>query len=563
MSMWVTLLGGLALFLYGLDLLTSALKVISGERLKSILAKLTSNRFTAVLAGMFVTSIVQSSSVTTVLVVGFISAGLMELTQAIGVIMGAEIGTTVTAQIIAFKVTKAALALVAAGFTIRFVAKRERLRQFGTMLFGLGLVFYGMNVMSDATDPLRDYPPFIEAAQHLDSAFLAILLSAIFTAIIQSSSATTVLIIVLAGQGLITLDQAIPLVFGANIGTCVTALLAAIGKPREAVRAALVHIVFNTLGVMLWFGFIGQLAWLVSQMSSETTRQIAHAHTVFNVTNTCVFIWFTHPLARLVTWLVPERPEAAPQPALPKYLDTILLQTPSLAMDSVRRELGHLGEITLTMVRGAMTGAIHGTKQELEDLAKMDDDVDALHGEIVTYLGQLSQQTSSDKESSRLHDYLLMANYFESVGDLVSVNVVPTGHARRHAKLVVSPETEDHLQAIHHKVCWALELAVQALTNEDTELASQVAEAKSAVNALVEEAERHLSRRLTATAPNRLVAYRTESELMEYLKRVYYFAKRIARLAAHNDKQETTAMPEPTSEEPGETEVATNVTDDI
>jgi phosphate:Na+ symporter len=251
-NMAMGLLGGLAIFLFGMDQMTSTLKILAGERMKGLLAKLTTNRLKGVLTGALVTSVIQSSSVTTVLVVGFVSAGLMSLQQSIGVIMGAEIGTTITAQIIAFKITKSALAIVAVGFLLKFIGKQERVQQYGTMILGFGLLFFGMNIMSDATQPLREFPPFIEAAQKLDSPLLGILLAAAFTAVIQSSSATTVLVIILAGQELITLQQAIPLIFGANIGTCVTALLASIGKPREAVRAAFVHVTFNVLGVLIW-----------------------------------------------------------------------------------------------------------------------------------------------------------------------------------------------------------------------------------------------------------------------------------------------------------------------
>lgn len=536
-SMVISLLGGLALFLFGMEQMTGSLKVLAGERLKSLLEKLTSNRFTAVLVGAFVTSVIQSSSVTTVLVVGFVSAGLITLTQAAGVIMGAGIGTTITAQIIAFQITKAAFVFVAVGFALQFLAIREQLRRYGTMLLGFGLLFLGMNIMSAATDPLRDYPPFIDAAQNLDNALVGVLISAAFTAVLQSSSATTVLIIVLAGQQLVSLEQAIPLVFGANIGTCVTALLASLGKPRDAVRAAFVHVIFNVLGVILWFGFIDQLAWLVQRLADDTPRQIAHAHTIFNLSNTCVWIWFTAPLVRLVTWLVPERVREEPQTVVPKYLDDILLRTPSLAIDTVRMELGRLGVAALLMVRSGLKVAVRGNTSELDRLAEMDDKLDTLHGAIVTYLGRLSQLSLSDQQSARLHDYLLAANYFENMGDVIESQIVPVGRDRLQAQLTISSETEEVLASIHHDVCWAVEHSVRALVEEDVELAVKVTQSKAKIGELVEMAERHLSRRLAAPAPNRLIAYQLESEIMEYLKRVYYFAKRVAYLTVRSGEK--------------------------
>ncbi len=316
--MGMGLFGGLALFLFGMEQMAEALKAVAGERMKDILGKLTTNRFMGAITGAFVTAVIQSSSVTTVLVVGFITAGLMSLAQSVGVIMGANIGTTITAQIVAFKVTKAALLMIGVGFFMILGSKQDKIKQYGAMVMGLGMIFFGMSVMSDAMKPLRTYEPFLDLMTTMENPLIAILISAAFTGLIQSSSATTGIVIVMASQGFITLPMGIALAFGANIGTCVTALLASIGKPREAVRAALVHVIFNVAGVLLWFGLIPYLAEFVTSISpsypelqgskrlaAEAPRQIANAHTIFNVANTLIFIWFTGQLARLVERLVP------------------------------------------------------------------------------------------------------------------------------------------------------------------------------------------------------------------------------------------------------------------
>ena len=528
--MLMSLLGGLAIFLFGMDQMTATLKALGGDRMKAVLARLTTNRFTAVLAGAFVTCVIQSSSVTTVLVVGFVSVGIMTLSQSIGVIMGAEIGTTITAQIIAFKVTNSALAIVATGFAIQFLSGQERLRQYGTMILGFGLLFFGMNVMSDATAPLRSYEPFIESVQRLNAPVWGILLAAGFTAVIQSSSATTVLVIILSEQNVLSLEQAIPLIFGANIGTCVTGLLAAIGKPREAVRTSMVHVTFNVIGVLLWYGFIDDLAWLVRQMSEFTPRQIAHAHTIFNVSNTCILIWFTTPLARLVTFLVPKRVVVPAETMKPIHLDEILLQTPAMALDTVRIELGRLGVTALHMVRGSLEVALNGKAGDLNRLAQRDDDVDSLHAAIVTYLGQLSRENLTAKQSQLLHDYLLAANYFENIGDTIESNLVIIGRHRLEQRLVISPSTQTLMRSVHQKVCQAIDHAVRAIVEKDPTVAQQVIDAKDDFNQLVDVAEDHLTHRLGAGEPKRLEAFRLESEIMEYMKRMYYFAKRIAKL---------------------------------
>lgn len=558
------LLGGLALFLFGMDQMSDALKLVAGDGMRNALARLTTNRFTGALAGALVTAVVQSSSVTTALVVGFISAGLLSLTQSIGVIMGANIGTTVTAQIIAFNVTHYALVLVAAGFALLFFLKNEKVRHYGHMIMGLGLIFFGMQLMSDGTYPLRDYQPFKNLMAQMAYPLYGILFAAVFTALVQSSSATTGLVIALAMKGNISLEAGIALIFGANIGTCVTALLASIGKSREAIRAATVHVVFNVAGVALWYAFIPQLAAVVTWMSpsspdlagtarlaAETPRQIANAHAVFNVSNTLIFIGFATPLAWLMHRLIPDRLEQKREAAQPKYLNDLLLETPALAMDIVRMELGRLGAAAIRMVRGALKTALHGGAADLRHLENMDNDVDQLHGAIVTYLGRLSQKNLTDRQSEQLHDYLAAANYIENIGDMIETNLVETGRERLRVGLQVSEATQQVLGAFHGRVVWSVERAVRALVRNDLQIANEVTAAKDEINHLAAAAELHLSRRLAADEPNRLAAFRLESELIEYLKRMYYFAKRIAKIVSEEElqymrKEES----EPTEEKP-------------
>ncbi len=550
-SVWpivIGLAGGLALFLFGMEQMTDSLKQVAGSRMKSMLARLTTNRFSATFAGAFVTAIIQSSSVTTVLVVGFISAGLMTLSQSVGIIIGANVGTTITAQIIAFKVTKYALVLVAIGFAMLFTSKRERIRHYGTMLMGLGLIFFGMELMSQATSPLRSYEPFILFMQQMASPWLGILAGAAFTAVVQSSSATTGVVIVLATQGFISLEAGIALVLGANIGTCVTALLAAIGKPREAVRAAVVHVLFNVIGVVLWIGFIGNLASFVAMISpasselvgvdrlaADTPRQIANAHTLFNVANTIIFLPFTVLLAKLVTRFVPERPVLEDVVIKPRYLDDILLSTPALALDRVRMELRRMGDRAARMVNEALSTALDGESEDLTALQQRDEEIDVLHAAVVTYLGRLAQENLNEAQSKLHFDYLEAANNIESIADLVESNLAEAGMERLGAGFHVSDETRRVLAALHERVGLAVQLTFEALDARDAGMAGQVMGAKGEINRLADDAEAHLARRLTADEPDRLSLYRFESELIEYLKRVYYFAKRIAKSVAARD----------------------------
>ena len=250
------LFGGLALFLGGLDLLSEGLKKAAGSTLRNILQKLTVNRFMGAITGAFVTAVLNSSSVTTVLVVGFVTANVMTLAQSVGVIMGSNIGSTMTAQLLAFNLSAYSLILVSVGFFMTFASKTERPKYFGMMIMGLGLVFYGMGLMSEGMKPLRSYEPFLDILASMENPLLGILAGAVFTGLVQSSAATVGIAIAMASEGLLTLPAGVALALGANIGTCVTALLAALGKPAEAVRAAVVHISFNIVGVLIWAGLV-------------------------------------------------------------------------------------------------------------------------------------------------------------------------------------------------------------------------------------------------------------------------------------------------------------------
>ncbi len=542
LGMGMNLFGGLAIFLFGMEQMADALKAVAGERMKLILAKLTTNRFMGAITGAFVTAVIQSSSVTTVLVVGFITAGLMSMAQSIGVIMGANIGTTITAQIVAFKVTKAAMLMVAVGFGMLFFSKQEKIKQYGGMIMGLGLVFFGMAVMGDAMKPLRSYQPFLDLMTSMENPLIGILIAAAFTGLIQSSSATTGIVIVMASQGFITLPAGIALAFGANVGTCVTAMLAAIGKPREAVRAAVVHVLFNIFGVLLWIGLISQLAELVTWMSpvheeltgtaklaAEAPRQIANAHSVFNVVNTLVFIWFTGPIARLVEYLVPDKPLEEKLIIAPKYLDEELLETPSLALERTRLEIGHMGERVQEMLDRMMPAVLSGNRNTLLDLAKLDNEVDILHGHIVTYLGRISSKALTEGQSKQFIRLMDAANGLENIGDIIETDLVALGEKRIEQDVTVSEVTRSLLDGFHEEVSRAVRTAIVAVMEDDQKQAQDVIAMKNDITRLASEALEHQAERLVAPEPDRLETYTLEIDLIEKLKRIYYFAKRIAK----------------------------------
>jgi len=541
-ELWAGLFGGLALFLFGMDIMTKALKSAAGDYMKDILGKLTRNRFVGVGMGAFVTAIIQSSSVTTVILVGFISAGLMSMSQSVAVIIGANIGTTITAQILAFKVTKIALPLIAGGFLMSFTAKRENWRQIGMIILGLGLVFYGMGIMSTALNPLRSYEPFIQFMISMQNPLLGVAVGAMFTAVVQSSSATTGILIVMASQGLISLESAIALALGANIGTCVTAGLATIGKPREAVRAAVVHTLFNVAGVLLWIGFIPQMVELAHWMSpsaqgltgtallaAETPRQIANIHTFFNVANAIIFVGFTTQIARLVEWMIPDRPIKPQKTMLPKYLDDDLLSTPSIALETVRLELRRLGKRVRKMVKDIMPVAISGTRADLERVAAMDKVVDALHIAIIEFLGKISLSNLTSRQSKELMQLAEITNGLEQIGDRIATAMVTSAHKRIDEEVSVSPQTAKVLNDYHAEVVATLNDALKAIASQDSELAKQVSRRRKDFSEMSRSIVAHGMDRLTADEPNRLNTYVREMEVMEILDGVFTISRRIAR----------------------------------
>jgi len=323
----------------------------------------------------------------------------------------------------------------------------------------------------------------------------------------------------------------------------VTAMLGAIGKPTEAIQAAVAHIVFNVAGVLIWVAFIPEVAELVRWMSprypglegaarlaAETPREIANAHTVFNIANTLLLIWLTRPLAALIRRLVPERSENSARLGEVKYLNDLYLETPPMALDLTRKELSRLGAGALKMLHGSLRLVLYGTRQDLEELRRGDNDIDALHGAIIGYLGKLSQGNLREDEAEALRDCLAAANHFESIGDMVETDLVEAGMERIRLGVEISEGTGERLGELHRKVVWAVSAVIHALIDRDAAAARRVVEAKGEISRLADTAEAHVIKRLAATEPNRRDAFRIESDVIENLKRIYYFAKRIARV---------------------------------
>ncbi len=531
MNWWaliILLLGGLAIFLYGMNIMTDGLKAAAGNRMKVFLQAMTRNRWTSLAAGTAITAVIQSSSVTTVLAVGFVSAGLLSFQSTLGVILGANLGTTITAQIIAFKITGAAWLMVAFGYLFGVVFAKKSFKDIGSIILGLGLVFLGMNVMSEATTPLKGYEPFIELMKGLDNHFTGVLIGILFTAAVQSSSATTGVVIILASQGLITVEGGIAIILGANIGTCVTAVLSALGKPRAAMRVAVSHILFNVAGVLIWFALIPQLEAASSWISPGShARQIANAHTLFNAANTFIFIWLVHPVSKMVLWLVPERrgEEKVMFPELHSYY----LENTSMALELSKHAIAKLGLKSLRIIDKGLNTTLKGTAGELSGLRKKDKDIDRGHAEILGFLQQVQKNELAQKEVIELEKQIEAVNVLETAADLITTHLVEAAEHRIEKDLQASPVTNEKLTQLYRLAEKAFVDALEDFRNNVPAKDQNVA--KEQFKKQLQEVRTYLAQRLAINDENRIAIYRFESEVLEAIRRLHSLARRLDRKA--------------------------------
>lgn len=359
------LLGGLAIFIYGMNLMSESLQKAAGEKMKSILALLTKNRIMGVIAGALVTAVLQSSSATTVMAIGFVSAGLMSLPQAISIIFGANIGTTMTAQIIAFKITDYIYAFIFIGFILTFVCKSERIKSIGQTIFAFGLLFLGIETMGDVMKPLASSPVFTDLIGKVSGIpVLGLLLGTAMTLVVQSSSATIAVLQNFAAQpgadgvtSILGLVGAIPILLGDNIGTTITALLASLGQSRDAKRTAIAHTIFNLSGSLVFIWFVKPYAALIQAISPKgpevevISRQIANAHTLFNLTMTVVWVCLLGLMVKIVMWLIPDAKDAKVNPLQPAFLDKKVIGQPTVALKLVAKEVLHCSGMVKNMLK--------------------------------------------------------------------------------------------------------------------------------------------------------------------------------------------------------------------
>ena len=534
----MNLLGGLALFLYGMSKMSDGMKKAAGNRMRNILAALTKNRVIALIVGAFVTMIIQSSSATTVMLVSFVQAQLMSYAQALGVIMGANIGTTITAQLVAFKLTDYALGMITVGFIMTMFSKRETFKHFGEALLGFGILFFGMYLMSDAMKPLRDYQPFQDLMIGLENPWFGLLIGALFTGLIQSSSAFTGIVITLAMNGLITLEAGIPLIFGANVGTCITAGLASIGTIRDAKRVAIAHVLFNIGGVLIFIWFIPYLADFVRTLSSDTPRQIANAHTIFNITVGIVFLPFTTLLAKLVYKILPDKEIEKGVIPTTWHLDNSQISHPAIAIGLVQSELSRMTKIVARMLRAIIhpfttddpgEDEIYLKLSVLEGIDMREDKIDFLDEKVVNYLLQIGRQELSNQQMSEVYAMISIANDLESIGDIIHRDMLPLVEKRRQLDSDFSEEGKKELKAYHVKMSKQMSRLQDALSEMDPTMAKKILRKEEKYVILESDFRIRHVKRLRDEMEESLETHEVHVEFLDLLKQVSVHLANIAK----------------------------------
>ena len=482
----ISLLGGLGLFLYGMNLMAEGLQKSAGDKLKKIVEKLTSNTVMGVLVGTVVTAIIQSSSAATVMVVGFVNAGIMSLSQAIGVIMGANIGTTVTAQLVSFKLEAIAPVALGIGIILYLFSKKEKTKELATILLGFGILFTGMEFMKDAVKPLAEYEGFRRALIYFgEHQFLGIIAGFAITGIIQSSSASMGMLIALASQGLIPLSSALPILYGDNIGTCVTSLLSSIGASRNAKRAATMHLTFNVIGTLIFVLILNYpISALVKWLDpTDAARQIANAHTIFNVVNVLILLPFAKYIVKIVLKIMPITEEESEVTAATKYLDERIIQTPSIALGNTVKEVSRMGQKANKALEYSMNSLINKSMTDVEKTEKYEEHVNLLQKEILNYLLKLSKSPLNDEERNKVDLLFNTVNDIERVSDHAE-NISELSRLAIEKDLQFSDTALEEMNNIYSKAKENFNVALKGLENYDKSIISKVYEIEDEVDAL-------------------------------------------------------------------------------
>lgn len=477
--------GGLGIFLFSIKYMGDALQKAAGDKLRGILDRFTTNPFMGVLVGIVVTVLIQSSSGTTVIVVGLVSAGFMTLRQAIGVIMGANIGTTVTAFIIGLDVGAYSLPIMAIGAAMIFFFKKNQIQNIGQVIFGFGGLFYGLELMSDGMKPLRESQAFIDMTINLsEMPVLGVLVGTIFTVIVQSSSATVAILQGLYAENILNLQASLPVLFGDNIGTTITAVLAALGTSIAARRAAAVHVLFNVVGTVIFMilivPFTAYVEWIAGVLALEPKMQIAFAHGTFNIANTIIQFPLIGAWAYLVTKVIPG--EEVLIEFKPKHLDTSFIEaSPSIALGQAKEEILRMGNYAVQGLEESYAYLLTKSKKNAELGYQLEDAINNLDGKITDYLILISAESLSANDSTRHTVLLETVRDIERIGDHFE-NIIELVDYQENNRVIISGDALEDLKEMFTLTIATVKKSLDALDTSDHELAREVAEQEDLID---------------------------------------------------------------------------------
>lgn len=490
MDVAVYLVGGLGMFLYGMNVMGDGLQKVAGEKLKRIIEMLTTNKLMGVLVGTIVTAIIQSSSATTVMTVGFVNAGIMTLKQAVGIIMGANIGTTVTAQLVSFSIEKYAPIAIGLGMIMWFFTKKKHVKDLAEILIGFGILFVGMSFMKDAAAPVSEMQKVHDAILMLSrNPILGIIAGFLITGTIQSSSASIGILIVLASQGLLPITAALPILYGDNIGTCVTSLLSTIGASRNARRVAIVHLIFNVMGTLLFIVVLSKpIISLVTTMDpTNVPRQIANAHTLFNLVNVCILFPFSNYLLKLAYKLVPVSvDEEEERINTTKFLDERILETPSIALSNTVDEVIRMASRSTRSLNASYESIKNKDMDLVAKSFEYEKIINKLQIDITNFLFKLTTRNLSDIERIKTDVLFHIVNDIERVGDHAE-NLAEISGFLNEKKLSFSEEASRELDILFDIASRNFYDSITAIKTYDEELAKEIIERESEFGKLEKE----------------------------------------------------------------------------
>ncbi|MBN2213775.1 MAG: Na/Pi cotransporter family protein [Bacteroidales bacterium] len=547
-----SLVGGLGLFLFGMMIMSNGLQKSAGSQMRSILSKLTYNRYIALVVGAFVTMILQSSSATTVMLVSFVNSRLLRFRQTIGIFLGAAVGSTVTAQIIALRITDYALLLIGTGFFVHISSKKTSIKNLGESILGFGILFFGMHIMSETMYPLRSFQPFLDLLIRLENPVTGILAGAVLTAIIQSSAAFIGIMIILSVQGLLTMESVIPLLIGANLGTAITAILASLQSTRESKQVALAYTMFKASGAIILIWWIPEFIQLVERItsifiqpsaalnnirSSAMPHKIANAHTIYNLILAGVFLPFVGPFEKLINLILPAKSGYIDIYRI-KYLDESMIKTPLLALNLAKQEVLRMMRKVFEMTELIIVPFLEKKTSVMGEIEDRENQVDFLRDSINEYLLKITRESAGTSIMEEAFQMTYAVKEFEQMGDIISTNLKEKAIEWCNSSACFSAKGKEELIEYHRLTLDQISKAIELYHNYDPEDAKKVSlrDAKKIKNYYKEyrnhtfELEKHHFERLKGRVKESLKSSKTHLELITMLKVIGSHATNTARI---------------------------------